>query len=129
MKRIILGITCVIIIVLGLSLRSKVPFMGDFLWAALIFFLFSFVFLNASRKYKFFIPLLFCYFIEFTQLYHAPWMNELRENRFLQLILGHGVFGILDLIAYTSAIIVSYVISMLIGQKMVIKGKESTPRI
>lgn len=129
MKRIILGITCVIIIVLGLLLRSKVPFMGDFLWASLIFFLFSFVFLNASRKYKFFIPLFFCYFIEFTQLVHAPWINELRENRFLQLILGHGVFGILDLIAYTSAIIVSYVISMFIEQKVVIKGKESTPRI
>lgn len=129
MKRIILGITCLFIILLGLILRSAVPFMGDFLWAALIFFLFSFVFLNASHRYQFFIPLLFCYFIEFTQLYHAPWMNELRENWFIQLILGHGVFGILDLIAYTSAIIVSYVISLFIGQKVMIKGKETHPRI
>lgn len=129
MKRIILGITCLFIILLGLTLRSVAPFMGDFLWAALIFFLFSFVFLNASRRYQFFIPLLFCYFIEFTQLYHAPWISELRENRFIQLILGHGVFGILDLIAYTSAIIVSYVISLFIGQKVVIKGKETPPRI
>ena len=119
MKRIILGITCVFIILLGLLLRSKVPFMGDFLWAALIFFLFSFVFLNVPRRYQFFIPLLFCYFIEFTQLVHAPWINELRENRFLQLILGHGVFGVLDLIAYTSAILVSYVITGIIERRIV----------
>lgn len=121
MKRIILGITCVFIIFLGLLLRFKIPFMGDFLWAALIFFLFSFVFLNAPRRYQFFIPLLFCYFIEFSQLYHAPWINELRENRFIQLILGHGVFGVLDLFAYTSAILVSYVISGFIEQKTGIK--------
>ncbi|GIP42875.1 hypothetical protein J45TS6_13340 [Paenibacillus sp. J45TS6] len=119
MKRIILGITCVFIILLGLLLRSKVPFMGDFLWAALIFFLFSFVFLNVPRRYQFIIPLLFCYFIEFTQLVHAPWINELRENRFLQLILGHGVFGVLDLIAYTSAILVSYVITGIIERRIV----------
>ncbi|WP_454191441.1 ribosomal maturation YjgA family protein [Paenibacillus sp. Marseille-Q7038] len=129
MKRIILGITCAFLILLGLTLRSAVPFIGDFLWAALIFCLFSFVFLNAPHRYQFFIPLLFCYFIEFTQLYHAPWINMLRENRFIQLILGQGVFGVWDLIAYTSAILVSYVISVFIEQKAGSKQKDTGPRI
>lgn len=121
-----IGIICFFIIILGLTLRSTVPFMGDFLWAALIFFLFSFVFMHASRLYKFIIPLLFCYFIECTQLYHADWIQSLRENSVFQLVLGHGVFGITDLVAYTLAITVSLAVTAIIEHRMVRKRPNSS---
>ncbi|WP_211747787.1 DUF2809 domain-containing protein [Paenibacillus sp. Marseille-Q4541] len=124
MKRIIIGMTCILIIMLGLTFRS-IPFIGDFLWAVLIFFLFSFVFLHVPRLYKLWIPLLFCYVIEFSQLYHAPWINMLREDAFLQLILGHGFFGVSDLVAYTLAIVISYIVSGLIKQRWESKPQDN----
>lgn len=106
MSRFMMGVTSVCIVILGLVLRSHVNFAGDFLWAALIYLMFSFCFIRLSFQYKFWIPLLICYAVEATQLYHAPWIDSLRQNSFLQLVLGHGVFGFTDILAYTLAIMI-----------------------
>lgn len=46
------------------------------------------------------ISLLFCYGIEMSQLYHAPWIDSIRATTLGGLVLGYG-FLWSDLIAYT----------------------------
>lgn len=44
--------------------------------------------------------IVFCYFIEFTQLYHARWIDDIRKTPLGGLILGYG-FLWSDILAYS----------------------------
>ena len=59
-------------------------------------------FLFIARPVKFIVitSLLFCYAIEFGQLYQTPWINNLRHTLFGRLVLGEG-FLWSDLFCYT----------------------------
>jgi len=46
------------------------------------------------------VALLFCYFIEVSQLYHSIWIDIIRDTRIGGLILGRG-FLWSDLISYS----------------------------
>ncbi|MED1738610.1 DUF2809 domain-containing protein [Bacillus swezeyi] len=72
---------------------------GDALWALMIFFGFGFLFSRAATKTVALAALSFCYLIEFSQLYHAPWIDDLRAAPLGGLILGYG-FLWSDLLAY-----------------------------
>jgi hypothetical protein len=72
---------------------------GDALWALLVFFLFGFLFRHASILQLVLAALCFSWVVEFSQLYHAPWIDHLRVARLGGLILG-SVFNIPDLLAY-----------------------------
>lgn len=73
-------------------------YVGDSLWAMMIYFGFRFLFPNQSLK-AFWFALSFCYLIEISQLYHAEWIDSIRQNRLGGLILGFG-FLWTDLVAY-----------------------------
>jgi hypothetical protein len=73
-------------------------YVGDSLWAMMIYFGFRFLFPNQSMK-AFSLALIFCYLIEISQLYHADWIDTIRHNRLGGLILGFG-FLWSDLEAY-----------------------------
>ena len=73
-------------------------YVGDSLWAMMIYFGFRFLFPSQSMK-AFWFALMFCYLIEFSQLYHADWIDNIRENRLGGLVLGFG-FLWSDLVAY-----------------------------
>jgi len=75
-------------------------FIGDILWALMIYFIMRFLFVNRPVKFIVIVSLLFCYAIEFSQLYKAPWINELRHTLFGRLVLGEG-FLWSDLLCYT----------------------------
>ena len=49
--------------------------------------------------------IVFCYFIEFTQLYHAPWIDDIRKTALGGLILGYG-FLWSDILAYSIGVAV-----------------------
>lgn len=97
----------------GLLLRSRFvslpPFPtkygGDALWALLVFFGFGFVFNKARIITLAWISLAFAWVIEFSQLYHAPWIDQIRALRIGHLILG-STFNWPDLPAYAVGIIV-----------------------
>ncbi|MFN2746437.1 MULTISPECIES: ribosomal maturation YjgA family protein [Bacillus] len=72
---------------------------GDALWALMIFFGFGFLFNKAGTRAVALGALLFCFLIEFSQLYHAPWIDRLRTIPLGGLILGYG-FLWSDLFAY-----------------------------
>lgn len=53
--------------------------------------------------------LLFCFAIEFSQLYKAPWINELRHTLFGRLILGEG-FLCGDLLCYVVGVVIGVIV-------------------
>ena len=101
--RIIYGCLVVITIITGLLSRhfSFIPlFIGDIFWALMVYFIVRFLFIAKPVKFIVIGSLLFCYLIEFSQLYKAPWINELRHTLFGRLVLGEG-FLWSDLLCYT----------------------------
>ncbi len=102
-------------IVLGLASRyiaDLFPFwvkeyLGDVLWALMVFWIFGFLF-KYKRSFKIaFYALLFSYAIEISQLYHDPWIDAIRNTRLGGLVLGFG-FLWSDLISYTIGIGLGY---------------------
>jgi hypothetical protein len=115
-KRLPWFILVVITIVLGLLSRhfAHIPlFVGDILWATMIYFGFRFLFINKSIKFIVVASLLFCYAIEFSQLYQAPWINNIRHTVIGGLILGE-VFLWGDMLSYTIGVAVGVFVERLI---------------
>ncbi len=55
-----------------------------------------------------YLSMIFSFTIEFSQLYQAGWINDIRSTLLGALILGKGFLGI-DLIRYTVGIVISFV--------------------
>jgi len=75
-------------------------FVGDILWGLMVFFMVRFLFIKRSITWVSIASLLFCYTIEFSQLYQAPWINNIRHTVIGGLILGE-VFSWGDMLCYT----------------------------
>ncbi|MED0905711.1 DUF2809 domain-containing protein [Bacillus nitratireducens] len=107
-NRLLYAVFTIVIIMLGLSSRKfafALPdllneYLGDALWALMIFTGFGFLFPKIEMKKLAFISLIFCYGIEISQLYHAEWIDSIRATTLGGLVLGYG-FLWSDLVAYT----------------------------
>lgn len=75
-------------------------YLGDALWAAMIFTGLGCLFGNIRTKTSAILSLSFCYLIECSQLYHAPWIDAIRSSTLGGLILGWQ-FVWSDIFAYT----------------------------
>jgi hypothetical protein len=118
-KRFVYALLIVVTIIIGLLSRHWpfIPlFIGDVLWATLVYFLFRFVFIKASIKRVVIYSLLFSYVIEFSQLYTAPWIDALRKTLFGKLVLG-SVFNWGDLLSYTVGIFIGVGIELYLVKK------------
>lgn len=108
-------------IVLGLSSRHYALYLprwvniylGDCIWALMIFFMVGLIFRSRGTKWVAVVALLFCYAIEVSQLYHSPWIDNLRDTRIGGLVLGRG-FLWSDLISYSIGIAIGTLIDKLI---------------
>lgn len=94
------------VMALGLASRhfSFLPhfvhaYVGDVLWALMVFFIFGFLFPYKTTLQLAVYSLCFAYLIEFSQLYHAPWIDAIRHTRLGGLVLGFG-FLWSDLLGY-----------------------------
>lgn len=99
-------------IVIGLLSRhfKVIPlFIGDILWATMVYFIMRFLFINKSQAFVISASLLFCFAIEFSQLYKAPWINGIRHTLFGRLVLGEG-FLWSDLLCYVVGIALAVLI-------------------
>ncbi|MCX2824851.1 hypothetical protein COM13_11515 [Bacillus pseudomycoides] len=107
-NRLLYAILTIIVVILGLASRKfayALPnllnaYLGDALWALMIFIGFGFLFHKMKIKKIAFLSLLFCYGIEISQLYHADWIDNIRATTLGGLVLGYG-FLWSDLLAYT----------------------------
>jgi hypothetical protein len=110
-NRWIYGFFIFIVLVLGLASRRYpewfpdfiATYAGDTLWALMVFLLIGFLFPTLSTVKVAIFALGFSFFIEISQLYHVPWLDELREYRLVALVIGRG-FLWSDLICYSVGI-------------------------
>ena len=106
----------VIIIVTGLASRqfaNNLPpwvelYIGDALWALMVFLLFGFFFRTKSTRWVTIAALTFSYCIEISQLYHATWIDAVRANPLGGVILGFS-FLWSDLVCYVVGVGLGYV--------------------
>lgn len=92
-------------ILLGLFSRTTYipaiiyPYLGDSLYAVLIYLIAATVFYKKPSSTIFYIATAVCFAIEISQLYQGETINDIRNSRIGSLILGHG-FLWSDLFAY-----------------------------
>lgn len=114
----------ILTVILGLASRrfhNLLPhwvqlYLGDTLWALMVFFLIGLIFNKTSTKKIAVMALLFSFGIEISQLYHAEWIDTIRANRIGGLVLGY-VFLWSDLVCYTVGIAFGYVQEQFILKK------------
>jgi hypothetical protein len=79
---------------------------GDVCWASMIYYGFRFIYMDKPLIFAVGISLLFCGAIEFSQLYQADWINDIRQTILGSLILGQGFLAI-DLVRYAVGIVIA----------------------
>ena len=72
---------------------------GDTLWALNLYWIFAFIQPWHTPASRFYLTLAVAFSIEFSQLYHAPWIDALRANYWISLLFGQG-FLLSDLLCY-----------------------------
>jgi hypothetical protein len=113
------SVLILLVIVLGLSSRrygSYLPefislFSGDALWALMVYLGFGFLFPSRKVTSIAAFAIIFSFGVEFSQLYHAPWIDQLRSTILGALVLGSG-FLFSDLICYTTGIFIGSLCEM-----------------
>lgn len=99
---------------------------GDALWAAMVYFGFRILFLNRGLAFAAFAALLFSFTIEFSQLYQAQWINEIRQTLPGSLILGRGFLAI-DLVRYSAGIICAFLADRYLFSKLLPPVRKGNP--
>lgn len=110
-NRVLYAGLAVAVVVAGLLWRSSfmplpasvAKYGGDALWALMVFVGFGFLLPRASTSVLALMTLTFSWGIEFSQLYHAPWIDALRATLPGRLVLG-STFNWPDLPAYALGI-------------------------
>lgn len=106
-SRVLHAVLAFAVVAVGLLWRSDFmplpPFFskygGDALWSLMVFAGFGFVFPRASTLSLALLALGFSWCVEFSQLYHAPWIDAVRATLPGRLVLGN-TFNWPDLPAY-----------------------------
>jgi Protein of unknown function (DUF2809) len=107
-------------IVLGIASRKIVGiplFVGDILYAILVYFGFRWLFLKNKTPWQIGLPLLFCFAIEIQQLSTATALVAIRETTLGHYVLGQG-FLWSDLLCYTMGIGLAYVVDRFYIQRI-----------
>ena len=78
---------------------------GDSLWALMLFLLVSTLLAGRTLISRATISLALAFLVEISQLYHAPWIDSIRDTTLGGLVLGFGFLWI-DLVCYTAGIII-----------------------
>lgn len=121
-SRLLYLILTIIVMILGILSRKigNLPeiislYSGDILWALMVFLIISFIFNKKSTIFTISWAIIFSYSIEISQLYHAPWIDAIRNTTLGSLILGFG-FLWSDLVCYTIGILIGIVIDVIINK-------------
>ena len=105
-------ISILLILILGILSRkiSGIPlFIGDILYAVLIYFGIRFLIMNSKKSTSFLLGLLFCFSIEILQLVQIDWLIAIRKTTLGHYILGEG-FLWSDLLCYIIGTLLAFLI-------------------
>ena len=83
--------------------KDIAPFVGDALWAMMVYF-----------GFRFSLAIAFSFAIEISQLYQSDWINAVRNTTLGALVLGHG-FLWFDLVSYSIGIIIAVMIDKVLN--------------
>ena len=100
---------------LGLSAVFR-DVLGDALWALMMFHALGAAFPRLRLATHVIVSLVLCFAVEFSQLYHTPWLDELRATVPGHLVLGSG-FDSRDLVAYTIGVLAGWCIERARGAR------------
>jgi hypothetical protein len=84
-------------------------YLGDTLWGLMVFLLCGFIFRAKSSQYVAGTAALFAMGIEVSQLYHAPWIDAIRNTTLGGLVLGY-IFLWSDVVCYVVGITVGFLV-------------------
>lgn len=115
----------IVTMLLGLASRADgialpvfiATYAGDTLWAMLVFWLVRFLKPSMPVLYAAAAALSFAFMIEFLQLYHEPWIDNIRATTLGGLVLGFG-FKFSDLVCYSVGVIVAAILNKPIVEKL-----------
>lgn len=88
-----------VIVIIGLGIASRrimgfpyfvYEYVGDVLWAMNLYMLFRLIFPSEKIPLITFISFAFAVLVEFSQLYHEPWIDSIRNTVIGGMILGYG---------------------------------------
>lgn len=105
----IITIFVVVIGILSRKIHGIPLFIGDILYAVMVYFGCRFLFINASNLKKILFPLTLCYLIELQQCYGAEWLVNIRNTAFGHYVLGQG-FLWSDLVCYTFGVAAAFLL-------------------
>lgn len=123
-NRMMQAFNIIIVIILGLASRrygEKLPawlatYSGDVLWGLMVYFIVGFLMPKQKLRYTALIAFVFSVLIEFSQLYHAPWIDTIRGYRLGGLLLGFG-FLWSDITCYAVGVIFGVIIELVFNRK------------
>ena len=109
-KRIGFVLLIVVVGAAGLTARAikpRYPILGDIagdaLWATMAFCLISFVWPTATLAWRIVAAITISFAVEFSQMYHAHWIDRIRRTTMGAMILGSS-FDWRDLICYVAGV-------------------------
>jgi hypothetical protein len=110
-----------VVVPLGLASRRYVTLLpelfalyaGDTLWALTAFLGFGFIFRRWSSLRVAAVALVFSYAVEISQLYDAPWIDNIRRTWLGGLVLGYG-FLWSDILCYTAGVMLGAAVEVLL---------------
>lgn len=106
-RRVKYGFLLLAVILLGLGSRAYTPplpsfvraYVGDALWSLAAYLTFALLLPRLPIRWVAVTAGLFSLTVELSQLYHAAWIDRLRQVRVAAMLLGHG-FLWSDLVCY-----------------------------
>lgn len=118
-------IAATVVVVAGLAsrrYRGQLPaflaeYAGDTLWGLMLFLLVSTLRVGRPILVRSAITLALAFLVEISQLYHAPWIDSVRQTTLGGLVLGFG-FLWTDLVCYSVGILIGVIAELALVSSM-----------
>jgi len=94
---------------IGLFPESIGQYPGDAFWAVAVYLSWGLILPAAKELRLMLLALATSYLVEFSQLYHAPWLDEIRDQTWGHLLLA-STFNATDLVAYAVGVFTFYIV-------------------
>ncbi len=127
--RVKIALVLIVVIFFGLMSRKFVwlfpetfgEYPGDALWAVAVYLAWGLLLPSTKELKLMLLALTTAYLVEFSQLYHAPWIDEFRAQTFGHLLLG-STFNAADLVVYAVGVVTFYFIESRLNQQGWFRG-------
>jgi Protein of unknown function (DUF2809) len=118
-------IVATVVVIAGLAsrvYRQQLPallaeYAGDTLWALMLFLFVSTLLVGRPVLVRAAISLALAFLVEISQLYHAPWIDSIRQTTLGGLLLGFG-FLWTDLVCYSVGIALGLVVESAVADRI-----------